>query len=137
VYLCGVMRIFTAKCLLILLVFSALAPPQFREDLSRLPAFVLHFNEHKAIHPEISFWSYLDMHYGKSAVRHQNDHDHSQLPMKGHGGHVHGPAQDWFALDWRVELTQPPAVDKSQPCFFVFSYSFAHAYDIWQPPKRA
>ncbi len=69
--------------LLMVLVLS-LSGTELHEVL-RLPVLWRHFNEHKALNPEMSFYSFLELHYAnsQSSTHPENETDHN-LPFKSH-----------------------------------------------------
>lgn len=129
------MKVTLSKFLLYLFLFSALTPAQFREELAKVPAFWGHFKSHQALNPDISFVSFLEMHYGQGFLGHRADHDHGSLPMKSPCTHTHAPGQPLFSTICAFQLAIPEAPLGQQPVFTKHTYQFTHLNDIWQPPK--
>lgn len=103
---------------------------EFHEML-RVPILFEHFNQHKKLVTDISFWDFLVMHY-KSDVNH--DADDNQLPFKDPG---HSFTASTLALPIHKivlkETTAPAKVDHS----FIYHETFiaSHLSDIFQPPR--
>jgi hypothetical protein len=126
-------------CLLVLYVCTALVPLSYREQVCKLPSLWQHYQAHRAMDSDNSFFHFWEQHYGNGYLSHRNSHDHSDLPGKSTHHHHH------FCCAQPVWL--PPVLPvfclhNPSPCTYsrkVFLYgtmmptqSFC---DIWQPPK--
>lgn len=128
------MRRLTAILLLPIFLFGALVPVQAQEELTKLSSLLEHFQEHKLETPELTFFTFLKMHYGEEFANHRSAHDHSELPMKTAHNHAHVPVPVVLpSFDFFVP--KAPASIGRQLVFADQSYSFTFPHDIWQPPK--
>lgn len=121
--------------LISLFLFSTLVPVQVREGLVHLPEFLEHFKLHRLETPGISFFHFLQIHYGEDFANHQDDHDHSQLPCKAHCNHLHSPTLVALQNLQALKLTLPCLGTINRPVFQGQPYHFSPPGDIWQPPK--
>lgn len=132
------MKQFFALILIPIHLFSAIALSGPGEEWIKLPSLLRHFNEHRSETPGLSFVDFLDQHYGKLFDTHQNDHDHSKLPMKS------SPAHGIFCTATHAGLLATPVIpylvapdtDFRQKLFCdPYLKSSALSADIWQPPR--
>jgi hypothetical protein len=125
------MRQCTAIFLLSIFLFSN---TEIRE-LGKIGAFVGHFQEHRAINPDISLLEFIHLHYFNGNVHDEDYARDMQLPFK-----VIDCAAPTFVctipLAAELILAPVPAEAKSsiRPAD---QSSFLSSYpsDIWQPPK--
>jgi hypothetical protein len=129
--------------MVILLLFfftvSALVPSTVWQDMSKIADLIEHYEEHKAANANLSFWSFMALHYGADFQAHQSAHDHSKLPLKNtHTTFVNvlivGISEaHTFNLDVYTELVLP----EKKRVLSTFSQSFMsrNLTDIWQPPR--
>lgn len=75
------MRIWLARLVLCSFLFAATELHQ----VLRLPALLLHYIEHKADAPSLSFLNYVTQHYSSAHIHHPGEEkEHKQLPFKDH-----------------------------------------------------
>ena len=119
-------------------LFSAIALSGPGEEWIKLPSLLRHFGEHRLETPELSFFAFLEQHYGESFGSHQNAHDHSDLPMKNMP--EHGPC----CASVQIGLPVPPAIPHLLPPDDSTARNFFSdpdligsciTFDIWQPPR--
>ncbi|NUO02742.1 MAG: hypothetical protein HUU01_19210 [Saprospiraceae bacterium] len=119
-------------------LFSAMALNGPGEAWIKLPSLLRHFSEHRLETPGLSFFAFLEQHYGEAFSNHQNAHDHSDLPMKNL------PEHGLCCTSAQIGLLTPPVLPRLLPPdrftvrnFFSDPYLIGSciAFDIWQPPK--
>ena len=71
-------------------LFSAIALSGPGEEWIKLPSLLRHLAEHRLETPELSFFDFLDQHYGEAFGSHRSAHDHS--------GHDHGAGRGLVVL---------------------------------------
>ena|SRR5258708_7542867 len=105
---------------------------EFHEML-RLPILLEHYNQHKQLASDISFWDFLVMHY-KSDVSH--DSDDNQLPFKDPG---HSFTASTLALPiHKIVLKETTTLTQSDHSYgYSETFIASHLSDIFQPPKIA
>lgn len=105
-------------------------------ELSKLPALIAHYTEHKKENPGISFWEFIVLHYENNR-HHTEDHEkHSHLPF-GAQHHDSSPLQVWYScINFSIQLSTEPF--RSKPInSYVNSVENHFLTSIWQPPRLA
>jgi len=139
-YFCLVNRL-TGISLLFVYLFAVLVPASVKDELGKLDQLIAHYIEHKAETPELSFFSFIQLHYGEEFAEHQSDHNHADLPGKESPDHAHALACGCYlpALPAQCALAFGlPAFAKHIP--FPAGdqlISSLYASGIWQPPRQA
>ena len=105
--------------------------------MGKIANLIEHYKEHKKADSSISFWAFLDLHYGSDFQKHQTAHDHSKLPLKS----THHAANTLILLS---DMNQPtlniltksviPEKKQSLPSFNQ-NFISRNLTDIWQPPR--
>ena len=103
-------------------------------QLLKFPILVEHFVEHKAENPNLSLWSYFQIHYSQQYKEEGHPTD-DNLPFANYTNVIH------------ILATTPPTILKINKVKINTSFTKIHAFDdfvidsaylssIWQPPKR-
>ena len=105
--------------------------------MGKIANLLEHFQEHKNADSSISFWSFIELHYGSDFKKHQTAHDHSKLPLKNTHPSV-------STLSVVSEFNQSsiniifesisPETKQVMPSFHQ-SFVSQSLTDIWQPPR--
>lgn len=120
-------------------ILVVLAPAPLQTELAKMDHLIQHFIEHRKQSSELSFLSFLSLHYGESFSQHQDDHDHADLPGKHGPIHTHAILCGCLISDLpenlKLELRLPPLQPKN-----IFPTDDAEndlllASGIWQPPR--
>lgn len=129
------MRIWLARFLLLSFLFAGTELHQ----VLRLPALVLHFVEHQATSPDLSFVAFLQEHYSGPEINYPGeDEKHEKLPFKdNHCLQVHFSV---VAIPVVASLAlQEPAAEllNTQLTILPTANLVCPAYngDVWNPPK--
>jgi hypothetical protein len=126
-----------AISLLAIFSLTTLVPSTMWDDIGKIANLIEHYKEHKKDDASISFWSFLDLHYGSDFQKHQSAHDHSKLPLKS----THHAVNSLILLS---DLNQPTLNISYQSVAFEkkqvkpsFNQRFIsrNLTDIWQPPR--
>lgn len=76
------------KCISIvlatLIMAEAFVPGMELHELSKLPALVDHFQNHKQQQPDLSFLAFIELHYQNPDHHEQDSKTHHKLPFSGH-----------------------------------------------------
>ncbi len=123
---------FISILLPVIFIFSGTEMHQFL----KLPVLIHHFLEHKKSDADMSFITFIEMHY--------NDHneqagqeDHHKLPFKHCGGginHIVIGEVDQFETHFNFHIT---AEHRASAKYREDFYSSSISNPIWQPPKSA
>jgi hypothetical protein len=126
-----------AQFLLVVFLLAAVLPAQLRTVFISVPLFVKHYQEHRAESDDVSFLAFWDLHFGKAAQQHAHEHDHGNLPLKGHVMTM----CNWVASSLPASATPglylPTASKVGKPGYFMVFPLTSGISDIWQPPKAA
>lgn len=131
------MKQFIAIQLLIIFSLTTLVPSTMWSDMGKIANLIEHFQEHKQEDSSISFWSFMELHYGSDFQKHQTAHDHSKLPLKNTHPSVN-------ALILLSDINQPTlniplesAIPEKKQVMTSFHQNFIsrNLTDIWQPPR--
>ncbi len=105
------------------------------QELARIPVLFEHFAEHKNQNREVSFVSFIMLHYFSGDIK-DSDYQHDQqLPFKSHHCEEVSfstaiPAESFSELPARVQHTT------SKPCTYVSPFGASlYQFSFWQPPK--
>jgi hypothetical protein len=125
------MRKTAAILFLVLHFFTAMELHQ----LVRIPALLVHFEEHKVDEASLNFLEYLSSHYGRAIDADHSKDKHSQLPFQGTCElSLH---MLWISLPSNVEIFSiPTAVDQFTSSVLPVTFLPSNkSTSIWQPPK--
>ncbi len=135
------MKSVIAIFLLGMYIYAGVVPPVAKAEVSKLPALLAHYAEHKANNPELSLYGFLKLHYGASFAKHAHEHNHDQLPGKEMPGHTHAIAcgchvlallmsSEWYLNPRIMKSPAPVPGEDTVPSFLL-------TRGIWQPPRLA
>ncbi|MBT1686449.1 hypothetical protein [Dawidia soli] len=117
-------------------IVETMSPSVDLADLSRIPVIAEHFKEHRLEHPEITFLTFLRLHYGTSDHRkHEHRGHHHKLPFSKRLHHHHS------ALQTVPEGTRVFPIRKSSLVMTITAVIYHDIYgprvatSVWQPPK--
>lgn len=100
-------------------------------ELVKMPSLVTHFIEHKANNPKISFFDFIEEHYGNSS---SNDFKHNKLPFKDEnhplmiGFHYCNSQAANILPTYFCEVNQFYICNNSTTCMGEINH-------VWQPPR--
>ena len=130
------MKNILAISLLSIFLFSTIVSSTIWGDMAKINNLIEHYKEHKKVDSNTSFWSFIDLHYGKDFQKHQTAHDHSKLPLKNTT-----PSVFAFIIS---DLDNPPFSISASCIESRTQQELPHFYkrfvsqnltDIWQPPR--
>lgn len=131
------MKQFISISLLIIFSLTTLVPSTMWNDMGKIANLVEHFQEHKKVDSSISFWSFIELHYGSDFKKHQTEHDHSKLPLKNTHPSISTlivvSEINQSSINITFESTSPET--KQVMPFFHQSLVSQSLTDIWQPPR--
>jgi hypothetical protein len=120
-------------------ILMVLAPAPLQTELAKMDHLVQHFIEHRKQSSELSFLSFLSLHYGESFSQHQDDHNHANLPGKDGPTHKHAILCGCLIPDLPenpiLELHLPPSQPKELLPADDSETGMLLASGIWQPPR--
>jgi hypothetical protein len=123
--------------LLFIFSLTTLVPSTMWSDMGKIANLIEHFQEHKKEDSSISFWSFIELHYGSEFQKHQAAHDHSKLPLKNAhpsvSTHIIVSDINYSTLNINSQLAVPEQ-KQSLPSFNQ-SFISRNLTDIWQPPR--
>ena len=105
--------------------------------MSKVANLIEHFQEHKKEDGSISFWSFIELHYGSEFQKHQTAHDHSKLPLKN----AHPSVSTLIVVSdinySTLNINEQLAAPEQKQVLPSFKQSFIsrNLTDIWQPPR--
>jgi hypothetical protein len=108
--------------------------PGFSIDQSvHLGDLVQHFQEHRRENKELTFVSFLDMHYGANSDHQKHPkHSHNKLPVSSHPTFIYtsGPVKlvDFFPVQYWI-------LSASASFAWVNFYSFLAVFTLINPPR--
>ncbi|OIN57907.1 hypothetical protein [Arsenicibacter rosenii] len=117
----------------------SIVPTAVWEECVKLPQLWEHYELHRAAAPDLSLIDFLSLHYGAGSARHQNQHDHSQIPFKA--SH-HCLGLNWHIAFVPVNLLRPSLIDRlvfilaQRPNFHYHSPLLTErTFSFFHPPK--
>ncbi len=123
--------------LLFIFSLTTLVPSTLWSDMGKIANLIEHFQEHKKEDSSISFWSFIELHYGSEFQKHQAAHDHSKLPLKN----AHPSVSTLIVVSDinypALNINSPLASPQQKQVMPSFNQSFIsrNLTDIWQPPR--
>lgn len=105
-------------------------------QILKVPFMLEHFKEHKSWNRDITFFSFLIMHYSNSDIKYADYEKDMRLPFKSHEGSVHLLNLSFIHHSNGTKINKPFA--KTLKIYKVFEdHKFQSTYlsNIWQPPK--
>ena len=131
------MKVKTAVVILSIYFFTLSLVPNFGgHELLKLPAFVIHFLEHKKENKDITLFEFLEIHYMHGNVKDKDYNRDMTLPFKS------GDACLTSLAIAFIPFSIPKFSFKSYPILVekilfaeVSVASFQSLSNIWQPPK--
>ena len=106
-------------------------------ELVKLPVLLTHYMHHKEENKNLSFESFINLHYSDKKADNNEQDNHQQLPFKSHPEMAFATSfiallPSFEKLEIKVPNTQP---EKEIIISQNESYSTAYLSNIWQPPK--
>ena len=127
------MKHFIAVTLLFVHLFTATEMYQ----LLKFPSLIEHFKEHRQQDSDLSFYSFLKMHYAEAIIH--NDHDHDmKLPFKTDDGCINTSITAVIGCPHSEMYLRP--TNNPTKIFFAYNESSlpsSFLSSIWQPPKHS
>lgn len=124
------------KCLSIfLLAIYLLAGTQFTE-LIKIPVLVGHYIEHRE-EGKLSFYEFLNIHYGSSEDHHASHESDPKLPFKTYqcsSTFAVFPAPCFQEMQKQALIAFPDI--ENSGFFYSFFYSSKFHSSIWEPPRQ-
>lgn len=101
-----------------------------------MPRLIHHYNEHKTLDKEISFFDFLSMHYS-GQISHADDehHDHENLPYKKSDKHLFSIVSIRPVLFFTLRIIEFNVLKIHKLSFQSSNYFRGYITSIWQPPK--
>ncbi len=124
--------------LLFIFSLTAVVPSTTWGDMAKIANLLEHYQVHKNEDSSLSFWSFMQLHYGADFQMHQTAHDHSKLPLKNATPSVcafiivNDIAYSTFNI---ITLLTIPEPQKAVLPSYVHIFTSQHLSDIWQPPR--
>ena len=104
-------------------------------ELRMLPALFLHFQKHKQLSNELSFVSFLEMHYADAAHHNQDQNEHHKLPFADHQSTI-SMAYVYFMMERNYSLTVNRfAIGKTNQSVYQSIVEEDITTMVWQPPR--
>ncbi len=120
---------------LILIQVALLGSIMDLHDLVKLPRLIEHYQQHVAKSADVSFFGFLNLHYGSEAERHDREEheEHEDLPFKS------PDCTYTHIVSVLSEIRTPKIVVANLIISYSNSYQSAFSVEfsqsIWQPPK--
>lgn len=126
--------------ILLFVIFSltALVPSTIWNDMGKIVNLLEHYQEHKNQDNTLSFWSFMQLHYGSDFQKHKTAHDHSKLPLKNATPSVcvfiivYDIGYSTFNISTFLAI---PEQKKTVLPSYLHVFTSRHLSDIWQPPR--
>jgi|YelNatPaOPRAMG01_1025707.scaffolds.fasta_scaffold01282_10 hypothetical protein len=108
-------------------------------QLLKLPLLMEHYLQHRSENPEISFISFLKLHYNKKLIIDDDWQQDQQLPFKTQQS-ANAFMFGFVSMPSKPISVQVLVIPYSQKTFRIetqHAYSFTLLQDIFQPPRHA
>jgi hypothetical protein len=106
-------------------------------DLVKLPRLIEHYQQHEHRAAEVTFFDFLNLHYGSEADRHDKEEheEHENLPFKS-------PDCTFTHTVTVIPVFKAPEItslisEVTYSNFYHSAFSSEFSQSIWQPPKHS
>ena len=132
-----VMRLISSLLLAVFISVQSLLPRLSVIELTKLPALLNHYKLHRNINSEITFLSFLELHYSNPSHHDQDHQEHHKLPFTDHHSTI-SPACFYCISDRNYTLAvryfSISQTNGSVYCTIVEEDISTH---VWQPPRNS
>lgn len=106
-------------------------------NLLKAPVLLSHFKEHRQLDPNISFWTFIKIHYVGPIIVDDDFQRDQQLPFRDAAFFLVAVNYACECPQTQIEIDGPgqSAIEFSDR--YVFNKPIRAPYDIFQPPRRA
>jgi len=122
------------KFISILVLGAMLLSSSEFDQLVKIPALISHFQEHRASDKDLSFISFIILHYQTDFSHGEQDSKHHDLPFKSHECHNFSQL---MVMDHHYTFSLPlfTAISNDAPEHGPAFYNSENVASIWQPPQ--
>lgn len=119
-----------------MVLFSYLFSSTEFGQFAKLPVLIQHYLSHKEQKPEMSVWSFLDMHYAQEDVQDEDRAQDQKLPFKSHE-ECSSLTTSYYTNRLPVLIIEKPVFQLTSSRMIPQDESIASATlsSIWQPPR--
>ena len=123
------------KILILFLALQLLTGNQFLAEMVKIPSLIEHFQEHKAANQDLSFFTFLKMHYGDPEHQ-KSDARHDNLPLKVH---TSAHAETFvFSIETHAAEFEPFLQEMGNKTQAIKNHQFSDSkirFSVFQPPR--
>jgi len=106
-------------------------------NLLKIPVLFEHYKEHRQLNPDISFWSFIKLHYLDPIVVDEDYQRDQQLPFRDTDCCVMTLSSVCECLQIAVEIDKPEEVINDFHLFNEENKPQFVPFDIFQPPRTS
>lgn len=106
-------------------------------NLLKIPVLIEHFKEHRQLDPEISFFSFIKIHYFDPVVVDDDYQRDQQLPFRGNDYCIVHVSNTFECLTVIVDISSPNEAPRKFCQFIEVNKPRLFTFDIFQPPRCA
>lgn len=130
-YICKVKKVISI-CFLTIYLSSTIQA----FELFKLPVVFQHYHEHKMWDKDMTFWSFLDMHYMHGSPRDADYGRDMQLPFKTYAHPIISALNYVVPVPITIVIPKFFFIEKKQHLIYdTTGYSFNYHSSVWQPPR--
>lgn len=130
------MRYSLSFMLITIIAVQSLMPGLRVLELGKLPALIHHYKSHRSLNSDLSFISFLELHYSNPAHHEQDHKEHHKLPFTDHHTTVSSTCV-YFVSDRNFSLTvNRYSIGQTNQTVYHSIVEEDIAINVWQPPRK-
>ena len=106
-------------------------------ELGKLPALFHHYQKHRQLSNELSFVSFLEMHYADASHHNQDQKEHHKLPFADHQSTISISGVYFVGERHYCQAIKRTPIGKTNQSVYQSIVEEDIATMVWQPPRLA
>jgi hypothetical protein len=107
------------------------------DNLLKAPVLLSHFKEHRQLDANISFWTFIKIHYVGPIIVDDDFQRDKQLPFRDAAFCMVAVNYACECPQTQIEIGEPDQATTEFSDHYVFNKPIRAPYEIFQPPRRA
>lgn len=131
------MRPLLTCSLAILISVQSLLPGLSVLEMGKMPALVQHYKTHRSFNSELSFLSFLELHYSNKSHHDQDQNEHHKLPYNDHQSTVSAVCFYFVGVRSHTLTVRYFPIGQTNQTVYRSIVEEDIATHVWQPPRNS